>query len=97
MPSRCFVEDKRPLCQLSSKRLEDNWHSDLLSSTVSSHFSSHLHVGYGRPPSPICVEERSPPPTVSRVWVAAVSAARRVSLRRALLVARVSNDYTSGS
>ena len=31
--SRCFVEDKRPLCQLSSKRLEDNWHSGLLSST----------------------------------------------------------------
>jgi len=25
-----FVEDKRPLCQLSSKRLEDNWHSCLL-------------------------------------------------------------------
>jgi len=38
-----------------------------------------------------------PPPTVSRVWVTAVSAARRVSLRRALLVARVSNDYPSGS
>jgi len=31
--SRCCVEDKRPLCQLSSKRLEDNWHSGLLSST----------------------------------------------------------------
>ena len=31
-----FVEDKRPLCQLSSKRLEDNWHSGLLSSTVGS-------------------------------------------------------------
>jgi len=33
----CFsmssVEDKRPPCQLSSKRLEDNWHSGLLSST----------------------------------------------------------------
>jgi len=43
------------------------------------------------------VEDRSPPPTVSRVWVAAVSAARRVWLRRALLVARVSNDYPSGS
>jgi len=43
------------------------------------------------------VEERSPPTTVSRVWVAAVSAARRVSLRRALLEARVSNDYPSGS
>ena len=27
------VEDKRPLCQSSSKRLEDNWHSGLLSST----------------------------------------------------------------
>ena len=27
--SRCFVEDKTPLCQLSSKRLEDNWHSGL--------------------------------------------------------------------
>jgi len=27
------VEDKRPLCQLSSKRLEDNWLSGLLSST----------------------------------------------------------------
>ena len=25
--SRCFVEDKRPLCQLSSKRSEDNWHN----------------------------------------------------------------------
>jgi len=45
------------------------------------------------------VEERSRPPTVSRVWVAAVtgarpvwtavSAARRVWLRRALVVARV--------
>jgi len=43
------------------------------------------------------VEERSPPLTVLRVWVAAVSAARRVSLRRALLVARVSNDFPSGS
>ena len=42
-------------------------------------------------------EERSPPTTVSRVWVAAVLAARQVSLRRALLVARVSNDYPSGS
>jgi len=31
--SRCFVEDKRPLCQLSSRGLEDNWHSGLLSST----------------------------------------------------------------
>jgi len=49
------------------------------------------------------VEERSPPPTVSSVWVVAVSgarpvwtvvsAARRVWLRRALLVARVSNDF----
>jgi len=28
------VEDKRPLCQLSSKRLEDNWHGGLLSSTL---------------------------------------------------------------
>jgi len=27
--SRCFVKDKRPLCQLSSKHLEDNWHSGL--------------------------------------------------------------------
>jgi len=55
------------------------------------------------------VEERSPPPTVFRVWVAAVSAARRsarrvslrrarrVSLRRALLAARVSKDFPSGS
>jgi len=43
------------------------------------------------------VGERSPPPTVSRVWVAAVSAARQDWLRRALLVARVSNDYPSGS
>jgi len=25
--SRVFVEDKRPLCQMSSTRLEDNWHS----------------------------------------------------------------------
>ena len=31
--SRCFVEDKRQLCQLSSKRLEDNWQSGLLSTT----------------------------------------------------------------
>jgi len=31
--SGCFVEDKRPLCQLSSKRLEDNWHGGFLSST----------------------------------------------------------------
>jgi len=36
--SRCFVEDKRPLCQLSSKRLEDNWQSGLLSSTFSACF-----------------------------------------------------------
>jgi len=53
------------------------------------------------------VEERSPPPTVSSVWVVAVSgaqpvwtvvsAARRVWLRRALLVARVSNNFPSGS
>ena len=53
------------------------------------------------------VEEQSPPPTVSSVWVVAVSgarpvwtvvsAARRVWLRRALLVARVSNDFPSGS
>jgi len=28
------IEDKRPLCQLSSKCLEDNWHSGLLSSTA---------------------------------------------------------------
>jgi len=28
-----FVEDKRPLCQLSSKRYEDDWQSGLLSST----------------------------------------------------------------
>jgi len=27
------VEDNRPLCQFSSKRSEDNWHSGLLSST----------------------------------------------------------------
>ena len=27
------VEDKRPLCQLSSKRLEDNWQSGILSYT----------------------------------------------------------------
>ena len=50
---------------------------------------------------PPAVEERSPPPMVFRVWVAAVSAARRsarrVSLRRALLVARVSKDFPSGS
>jgi len=32
---RDTVEDKRPLCQLSSERLEDNWHSGLLSSTNS--------------------------------------------------------------
>ena len=25
--SRCFVEDKGPLCQLSSKRLDHNWHN----------------------------------------------------------------------
>jgi len=25
--SRCFVEDKRPLCQLSSKRLKEKWHN----------------------------------------------------------------------
>jgi len=31
--SRCFVEDKRPLCQLSSKRSENNWQSGILSST----------------------------------------------------------------
>jgi len=31
--SRCFLEDKRPLCQFSSKRLKDNWLSGLLSST----------------------------------------------------------------
>jgi len=42
------------------------------------------------------VEERYPPPTVFCVWVEAVLAARRsarqvISLRRALLVARVSN------
>jgi len=42
------------------------------------------------------VEERSPP-QISRVWVAAVSAARQVSLKRALLVAWVGNDYPSGS
>jgi len=24
-----YVEDKRPLCQLSSKRLEDIWHNGL--------------------------------------------------------------------
>ena len=35
--SRCFVEDKRSPCQLSSKRLEDNWHSDLVCSTLTSH------------------------------------------------------------
>ena len=32
----CFnvcLEDKTPLCQLSSKRFEDNWHSGLVSST----------------------------------------------------------------
>ena len=34
LDSRYFVEDTRPLCQLSSKRLEDNWHSGLLSSTL---------------------------------------------------------------
>jgi len=27
-----LAEDKRPLCPLSSKRLEDNWHSGVLSS-----------------------------------------------------------------
>jgi len=27
-------EDIRPLCQLSSKRLEDNWHSGLLSNEL---------------------------------------------------------------
>jgi len=32
--SRCFVEDNRLLWQLSSKRLEDNWQSGLLSSTL---------------------------------------------------------------
>jgi len=30
--SRCFVKNKRPLCQFSSKRLKDNWYSGLLSS-----------------------------------------------------------------
>jgi len=25
--SRCFVEDKIQLCQLSSKRLEEKWHN----------------------------------------------------------------------
>ena len=54
-----------------------------------------ISILYQAPPFPL-IEKRSPPPTVSRVWVAAVSAARRVSLRRALLVARVSN-YPSGS
>jgi len=34
--SRCFVEGKRSLCQLSSKRSEDNWHRGLLSSTETS-------------------------------------------------------------
>ena len=43
--------------------------------------------------SALGVVERSPPPTVFRVCVAA----RRVSLRRALLVVRVNNDYPSGS
>jgi len=31
--SRCYLENKSPLCQWSSKHLEDNWHSGLLSST----------------------------------------------------------------
>jgi len=46
--SRCFVEDNRPLCQLSPTRSEDNWHSGLLSSkrrtrapTCASFFSCH--------------------------------------------------------
>ena len=47
------------------------------------------------------VEGQSPSPTVFRVWVAAVLAARRsarrVSLRRVLLAARVSKDFPSGS
>ena len=30
---RCCIQDKIPLCQLSSTRLEDNWHSGLLSYT----------------------------------------------------------------
>ena len=34
------AEDKRPLCQLSSKRLEDNWHSGLLSGLLSAAVSS---------------------------------------------------------
>jgi len=34
-----------PLCQLSSKRLEDNWHSDLLSSTKQRLSGVRLPVG----------------------------------------------------
>ena len=42
--SRCFEEDKRPLCQLSSKRLEDNWHSGLLSSAKQRLPEKALHL-----------------------------------------------------
>jgi len=38
------VEDKRPLCQSSSKRLEDNWHSGRLSSTFRHYASCPLRA-----------------------------------------------------
>jgi len=40
-----IVEDKRPLCLLSSKRLEDNWHSGLLSPTKQRLSGVRLPVG----------------------------------------------------
>jgi len=40
-----IAENKRPICQLSSKRLEDNWHSGLLSSTKQRLSGVRLPVG----------------------------------------------------
>ena len=44
-PLRYLVEDKRPLYQLSSKRLEDNWQSGLLSSTKQRLSEVRLPIG----------------------------------------------------
>ena len=40
------VEDKGQLCQLSSKRLEDNWRSGHLSLTLPYHLPFHIPLSF---------------------------------------------------
>jgi len=92
--SRCFAEDKRPLCQLCTKRLEDDWHSGRLSSAKRSPFQRVPHGGRNCL-CVLCVGPLCGPPfrwwvlcgALLSVWVPCVGPLRGSSRRAAFHVA----------